>query len=582
MSCHFFRRALYAAAAIGGGLWSVSFGPAIVCLAEDDPAAESLLDEQLAAGEFAPAMKNAEKAPAPQRDRWLSSIAQAQAGIGEKSGSLSTTSQIRDDVVRSQTLGELGRRRPPGGQGGGANADFQSLIELITSTIAPTSWDEVGGPGAIQEYRNGVYVDPQGVVRRIEQDGRTQSRLTELRRAAERTLGGGDVREESQLRKISLPRLEREIQLRQAAGLPLDEEMQVLAGLQRIEYLLVYPETGDVVLAGPAGDWRLDRENRLVSAASGRPVVRLEDLVLLLRHVYNSSNGEFGCSIDPTQEGLAKVQAFLAESKKKPIKAGARSQWLEQVRSQLGRQTIKVFGIDPGSRVAGTIVEADYRMKLVGIGLEEGTLDVPSYLEMMKVPKGQTPPPMNVLRWWFTANYDAVRTTADRDAYELSGQGVKVLSENELLAANGKQIHTGQSDELTSAFAHNFTKHFAALAAKYPVYADLQNIFDLALTASLIKAEGLADRAGWQMSVFNDPRQFPLARGSAPQTVDTVINHRVVNRVHVLAAVSGGVTADCGSLVKAGAIQTDSQGVLASQHGHAKPEQVPHASWWWD
>ncbi len=44
----------------------------------------------------------------------------------------------------------------PGGLGGGGQADFQSLIELITSTIAPTTWDEVGGPGAIQEYRNNL------------------------------------------------------------------------------------------------------------------------------------------------------------------------------------------------------------------------------------------------------------------------------------------------------------------------------------------------------------------------------------------------------------------------------------------
>lgn len=44
----------------------------------------------------------------------------------------------------------------PGGLGGAAQADFQSLIELITSTIAPTTWDEVGGPGAISEYRNNL------------------------------------------------------------------------------------------------------------------------------------------------------------------------------------------------------------------------------------------------------------------------------------------------------------------------------------------------------------------------------------------------------------------------------------------
>ena len=40
----------------------------------------------------------------------------------------------------------------PGGLGGGGSADFTSLIELITSTVAPTTWDEVGGPGAIQQF----------------------------------------------------------------------------------------------------------------------------------------------------------------------------------------------------------------------------------------------------------------------------------------------------------------------------------------------------------------------------------------------------------------------------------------------
>lgn len=44
----------------------------------------------------------------------------------------------------------------PGGLGGANLADYQSLIELITSTIAPTTWDEVGGPGSIQEFRGNL------------------------------------------------------------------------------------------------------------------------------------------------------------------------------------------------------------------------------------------------------------------------------------------------------------------------------------------------------------------------------------------------------------------------------------------
>lgn len=44
----------------------------------------------------------------------------------------------------------------PGGLGGANLADYQSLIELITSTIAPTTWDDVGGPGSIQEFRGNL------------------------------------------------------------------------------------------------------------------------------------------------------------------------------------------------------------------------------------------------------------------------------------------------------------------------------------------------------------------------------------------------------------------------------------------
>ncbi len=44
----------------------------------------------------------------------------------------------------------------PGGLGGGSQADFGSLISLITSTVDPESWDEVGGPGSISEFENNL------------------------------------------------------------------------------------------------------------------------------------------------------------------------------------------------------------------------------------------------------------------------------------------------------------------------------------------------------------------------------------------------------------------------------------------
>ncbi len=75
---------------------------------------------------------------------------------------------------------------------------------------------------------------------------------------------------------------------------------------------------------------------------------------------------------------------------------------------------------------------------------------------------------MGVLRWWFTLGDGAIRAASSGDAYQFTGSAVKVLSENEKLNARGERIHTGKSEELNLQFAESFTKHFPALAAKYP------------------------------------------------------------------------------------------------------------------
>lgn len=54
-------------------------------------------------------------------------------------------------VPRNQPIGA-----GPGGLGGGAQADFGPLIDLITTTIEPDSWVDVGGPGSIAEFETNL------------------------------------------------------------------------------------------------------------------------------------------------------------------------------------------------------------------------------------------------------------------------------------------------------------------------------------------------------------------------------------------------------------------------------------------
>ncbi len=44
----------------------------------------------------------------------------------------------------------------PGGMGHGVQPDFDPLIDLITSTIKPQTWDEVGGPGTVSKFSNNL------------------------------------------------------------------------------------------------------------------------------------------------------------------------------------------------------------------------------------------------------------------------------------------------------------------------------------------------------------------------------------------------------------------------------------------
>jgi hypothetical protein len=219
-------------------------------------------------------------------------------------------------------------------------------------------------------------------------------------------------------------------------------------------------------------------------------------------------------------------------------------------------------------------------MKLVGMGLEDGVLGVTSYLK--SIPADQAPASMSVLRWWFTMDYPSLGATPARTAFEIRGQGVRVLSENEMLTERGERVHTGQSDERNAQFAHSFTKHFDDLAAKYPIYAELQNVFDLALVAALLVAEDLPGQVDWHLVHLSDPQRYAVQLAAAPTEVDTVVNHRQLQGNRIVAGVSGGVSVDSARFVSKPAIETDDYGALQAEYTGAQPQQLPQDAWWWD
>jgi hypothetical protein len=541
----------------------------------------SKIQAHIAAGEFGPAAALAQKLPAAERDQVLTEMAARQAAAGARQGSLSTLQAIHSDQLRSSAAENM-RSQPlvPRVGGGGVIADFDTLIDLVTSTIAPDSWTDNGGTGSISGFPTGVLVDDRGVMSRIASDSGAE--LLSRRRAALTIAANRNPRVSSKLRKVSLPKLEKALQLRYAQGRGPTDAMRNLAGLQRVQYVFVYEDTGDIVLVGPAGDWTSNPEGRTVSVESGAPVVQLDDLVVVLRN--SAGKGTFGCAITPTRENLEAAQVYLADTGKKSLPPGkaAREKWVDGLREKLGLQEIEVHGIDPGSHAARTIVEADYHMKRIGMGLEKGVLGVTSYLDSIELERGETAPPMGVLRWWFTLGDGAIRATEDHTAFEIKGPSVKVLSENELLSERGERIHTGKSDELNAQFATSFTRHFDALAAKYPIYAELRNVFDLAVVAALLKHERVLDRTEWQASHFLNPDQYRIAVETPATQVMSIANYRVINDRTLVAGVSGGVEVNATVKLNSDRLQTDRYGDLEAGRAQSVKANAPSDLWWWD
>ena len=437
---------------------------------------------------------------------------------------------------------------------------------------APRAEAQVANNGLI----SGVAIDAKGVVhRQFNTDPTGQG--NRQRAAAARATLSQDVAKFSRLRKISLTRLEQAI--RSAQGGPSDE-MRYLAGLLRVRYVFFYPDSHDIVIAGPAEGWMDDVGGRVVGLSTGRPVVQLQDLVVALRAFPPGKSGVpmIGCSIDPTPEGLARMQAFL-RSTGSSFAAGqeeAVAQYVTQnLPAALGMQVVSVFGVSPKTHFAEVLVEADYRMKLIGIGLEQPPVKMVAFVD--KVNPGQVS--RNALfRWYFVPDYKCVRVTEDKRAMELVGDGVKLIGEDEMVGAGGQRNRAGRANMASTAFATSFTQKYAALAAKSPVYAELRNLVDLAVAAAFIQDQDYYSKAGWDLGTLANEKGFAVELYNAPQQVEATVA-AIMKGSRLMTPIGGGVHIEARSALKSQNMLQDDEGKLDQARNAVS---LPAGRWWWD
>jgi hypothetical protein len=542
------------------------------------------VQSHLRAGEFGSAFDLALTAATPaEQATLLRQVAQAQVESGEFAAAKRTLAKLPLGFGDDAAVREAGLQAS---LAGGSGADFTQLIDLIITQTGNEDygpWVTTHGSGSEDPspYDSGVRVDAKGVLAlaaKTDRDGRLASVTQRARDAAL----NDDMSQPAEMRMVSLTRLERAIADRLDAGKPVVESMRQLAGLSEIQYVFVHPEQHEIVVAGPAEGWRYNEQGRAVAASSGRPTLQLDDLVTVLRTFSRDGMNIFGCSIDPKPENLQALKDFVAASQARgPLANGQAGRWAQQLQDKLGMQTVSVYGVPAESRVARVIVEADYRMKLIGIGKLDAGSQIPDYFSLLASHPEQTSGRIDGLRWWLTLQCQEVLSSADRDAYELRGSAVKCLSENEFLNSQGERVHTGDAEPTNRQFAANFTEHYADLAQREPIFADMDGVFNLALVAALIQHDGLDRQAGWDRGVFRSGGQYVTARYPAAKEVETVANHRVFKGSEVVVQVAGGVKGDLLSQLE----NSEARKVSPRLDGVAEKSQsadLPANRWWWD
>ena len=435
-----------------------------------------------------------------------------------------------------------------------------ALLTIVTGLSLPL-WAGNNQKDFVQV--GGINIDTEGVLRNptIDDVGLLiRIRLKRMEPVA------ADIDSWTDMRMVSLKGLEAAVAEQHRKIAPLTDELRYLAGLQRIEYVFVYPELNDIVIAGPAEGWKVGERGDVIGKTTGRPVMLLDDLLVALRTAKAAADGGLTCSIDPTPEGLTRLQAFLSQGN-----AAANEATLTALQDSLGMQNITLRGMPPMTHFARVMVAADYRMKRFAMQFEDAPVQgMPSYLKMISGPSKNMMP-----RWWLTTNYDSLLKDPNGLAWQIRGPGVKAMTEDNILAANGSVQPSGKSSPAAQKWADTMTAKYDELSAIVPIFGQLRNVMDMAVVGALIEKEGLCEKAGFEMPLLMNEREFGTDDFTTPRQVPSMASV-VKKRGGFLISVSGGVEISSWQAIE----NVEESTELAEVH--TKSTRGPMAKWWWN
>ena len=461
---------------------------------------------------------------------------------------------------------------------------FVALVAISLAT-APSLFAQGGGGGGqnttlIGDPIAGIDVDATGVLRVQQFDPKLAiERLAAARAQVNGNGADANVMRPSELRKISLNRLEAAIAQRLAAGERPSEEMRALAGITAVQYVFYYPDTKDIVIAGPAEGFFADPTERLIGMKTGRPVVLLEDLVTALRAYAPGAKptSVISVSIDPTPEGLQQMKQFLSAVRGR-VRPSDAQRLAVGLKENLGLQTVTFKGIPNSTHFARVLVEADYRMKLIGIGLEKLPVRLKSYVDRAN-PSSVAANAME--RWYFQPNYDGIAVSDDGLAMKIMERGVQLVGANERVAKGGQRVAAGRANKASQAFCRDFTEMFPMIAQRVRIYAELRQLIDVAIAAAYIQQQDFYGQAEWEMPVLQDESQLSVETYIAPEQVETAVN-AIWRGNTLMTPLGGGVHMSPRVALASDRLAVDKAGDNNKVKQSAGPSDLADGQWWWD
>jgi hypothetical protein len=179
-------------------------------------------------------------------------------------------------------------------------------------------------------------------------------------------------------------------------------------------------------------------------------------------------------------------------------------------------------------------------------------------------------------RWWLASDYEPLAVSDDGLAWQLRGRRVKAMTEDDVIAKDGRAVGSGLASPLAQQWADAMNTHYDELALEQPVFSQLRNVMDLCVVAALIDRYGLLDRAGgsWPQLMRRDSR-LGTCQLDAPRSVATQCSFVQRTNDWVITA-SGGVDIDGWQIVE----RRQRNDEVAKLRHEATPPAT--AAWWWN